>query len=48
MKGLDDGKVKAYYDYMVDIAVIFGADRPRAIKELKESLEFEMQLANVI
>lgn len=33
---------------MVDIAVIFGAERERATKELKDSLEFEMKLANVI
>lgn len=32
---------------MVDIAVIFGADRTRALKELKETVEFEMKLANV-
>ena len=32
---------------MVDIAVILGADKARAKKELKESLEFEMKLANV-
>ena len=33
---------------MVDIAVLIGADKTRAQKELKESLEFEMKLANVI
>ena len=32
---------------MVDIAVILGADKIRAEEELKESLEFEMKLANV-
>lgn len=32
---------------MIDIAVIFGADRARAEKELKESLDFEIKLANV-
>lgn len=32
---------------MVDIAVIYGADRSRAERELMESLEFEMKLANV-
>lgn len=47
IKGLDDKIVKAYYDYMVDIAVLFGADRDRASKELKESLDFEILLANV-
>ncbi|XP_055296722.1 neprilysin-2-like [Sitodiplosis mosellana] len=47
IKGLDDDIVKAYYEYMVDIAVIYGADRSRANRELKESLEFEMKLANI-
>lgn len=47
IKGLDDKIVKAYYDYMVDIAVLFGADRDRATRELKESLDFEIKLANV-
>lgn len=46
-KGLDDKIVSAYYNYMVDIAVLFGADRDRAVRELRESLEFEMKLANV-
>ncbi|CAH1183162.1 unnamed protein product [Phaedon cochleariae] len=46
-KGLDDKIVKAYYDYMVDLAVLFGADRDRAVRELRESLEFEIKLANI-
>ncbi|KRT85835.1 Peptidase, partial [Oryctes borbonicus] len=47
IKGLEDKLVKAYYDYMVDIAVIFGADKERAKKELSESLDFEIKLANI-
>lgn len=39
--------MKAYYQYMVDIAVIYGAERQRAERELLESLEFEIALANV-
>lgn len=46
-KGFNDKLVSAYYSYMVDIAVKMGADRERASKELKESLEFEIALANV-
>ncbi|XP_033212286.1 neprilysin-2-like [Belonocnema kinseyi] len=44
IKGFTDKKVQAYYDLMVEVAVIFGAKRTRAEKELKESLEFEMKL----
>lgn len=32
---------------MVDIAVLFGAERSRAVRDLKHAIEFEMQLANV-
>lgn len=39
--------MKAYYDFMVDLAVILGADRERAQEELRETLELEMKLANV-
>lgn len=46
-KGLNDKIVKAYYNYMVDIAVIYGADRSRAESELMDSLNFEIALANV-
>ena len=48
MKGLSDKIVDAYYRYMVDTAVILGADKTRAEEELKESLEFEIKLAKVI
>lgn len=47
VKGLDDRIVNAYYRYMVDIAVLFGANKEVAEKELLESLNFEIKLANV-
>lgn len=47
IKGFEEKNVKAYYEFMVDNAVIFGASRERAEKELLESLEFETRLANV-
>lgn len=47
IKGMDNKLVKAYYSYMVDIATLFGADHARAEKELMESLQFEMSLANI-
>ncbi|XP_066597327.1 neprilysin-2 isoform X2 [Prorops nasuta] len=46
-KGFDDKIVQAYYSYMVDIAVILGANKARAKAELRESLDFEMKLANI-
>ncbi|XP_008554183.1 neprilysin-2 isoform X3 [Microplitis demolitor] len=46
-KGFDDKIVKEYYRYMVDIAVILGAERERAEEELMTSLKFEMKLANI-
>lgn len=46
-KGLQDKIVKAYYDYMVDIATLLGAKKEVAEVQLKESIEFEMLLANV-
>lgn len=47
VKGTDEKIVAAYYRYMVDIAVLFGADRQRASKELQESLDFEIGLAKI-
>ncbi|XP_031777451.1 neprilysin-2-like [Nasonia vitripennis] len=45
--GFDDKNVKAYYEYMVEFATLFGADGERAKKELKESLDFEIKLAKI-
>lgn len=45
--GLNESLTQAYYDYMVDMAVIFGAEKSRAEAELRESLNFEIGLANV-
>ncbi|XP_022214377.1 neprilysin-2 isoform X2 [Drosophila obscura] len=47
VKGFNETLVTAYYDYMVDIAVLFGASKEQAKKELLQSLEFEMALANI-
>ena len=48
IKGMDDTIVQAYYSYMVDMAVLFGADKSNAEREMRESLNFEFALANVI
>lgn len=47
LKGLNDSDVQAYLDYQVSLAVLLGADKTAATQQLKESLEFEIQIANV-
>ena len=39
--------IQAYFRHMVDVAVILGADKNRAIKELAEVLDFEIQINKV-
>jgi neprilysin len=48
VKGFDDKDVQYYYRFMVDTAVLLGADRAIAEKEMKESLLFEIDLANIL
>lgn len=48
MKGFEEDHVKSYFEYMVEVAELLGATRYIAEKELKESLEFEIELAKVI
>lgn len=47
VKGIDSEAVKAYHNFMVENAVLFGGNRSVAEKELKEALEFEIKLAEV-
>ncbi|KAF2889178.1 hypothetical protein ILUMI_16995, partial [Ignelater luminosus] len=47
IKEFEEKLVKAYYDYMVDIAVLFGADKNASLKKLKETLELEITIANI-
>lgn len=47
VKGPSDKLVDAYYQYQVDLAVLLGADRARAERELRQSLDFEIALANI-
>lgn len=46
-QGRSDKMVDSYYRYMVDVAVQLGATRDRAEIELKQSLEFEVNLAKI-
>lgn len=47
LRGLGDSVVQAYFEYMVDLAIIFGADGDRAKEELLDVLQFEINIANV-
>ncbi|KAI5717510.1 hypothetical protein M8J77_007105 [Diaphorina citri] len=46
-EGLANPVVKAYLEYMVDIAVMMGASRETAQQELTASLQFESRLRNI-
>jgi hypothetical protein len=47
VKGMENKIVQAYHAYQVDMAVLYGANRSRAEKEMKDVLDFEFALANV-
>lgn len=45
--GANEEYLKVYKNLMVENAVIFGANKTQAEKELNEAFEFEIKLANV-
>lgn len=45
---MNETVVKAYYEYMVDTALLLGSEKSRAEKEMMDALQFEIALANVI
>lgn len=47
IKNVEEPFVQAYHNYQVDLAVMFGADRALAEIEMKEALDFEIELAEV-
>lgn len=47
IKKLDEPFVQAYHNYQVELAVLFGAERARAESEMKDVLDFEIELAEV-
>lgn len=47
LQGIEHPNVKAYYDFMVDTAVIYGANKSDAERELYDTLKFEIELAKV-
>lgn len=47
MEGGQNPSVRGYLDFMIDVAVQFGANRTRATEELQEVIMFEAALAQV-
>lgn len=47
IQGFDNEIVKAYYNYHVETAVYYGAERFYAETEVKTALNFEMEIAKV-
>lgn len=47
-EGDENKVVQLYYELQVDLAVIFGANRTRAEKEILETLDLEIALSQVI
>lgn len=47
VKGVENEGVKAYLNFMIENAVLFGGNRTIAEEELKDALEFEIKLAEV-
>lgn len=45
--GVDDKITKWYQNIMVNISIIYGANRTTAERDYLKVLQFEMQLANV-
>lgn len=45
---MNDTNVQAYLEFMIDVAVIFGANRTRAEKDMSDVLQFEIELAKVV
>jgi len=46
-KGMNDTTVAAYYNMMVDSAIMLGATRQEARRQMSEALEFETSLARI-
>ncbi|XP_058790780.1 neprilysin-2-like [Phymastichus coffea] len=46
-KGFEDKIVQAYYKYMINLATSLGAEKERSKKELRDSLNFEIELAKI-
>ncbi|KAF5280974.1 hypothetical protein FQR65_LT14898 [Abscondita terminalis] len=48
MKGMSNTVIKAYYDLIVEVAIIFGARRSSAETEMRQCVEFQMEWAQIV
>merc|ERR1711990_327388 len=48
MEGKEAKSVNAYLNFMVDIAVLLGADQTLAEKDMSEVLDLELQVAEIL
>ncbi|XP_058790753.1 neprilysin-2-like [Phymastichus coffea] len=46
-KGFQDKIVQAYYKYMTNLAEVLGADEQQSRKDLRDSLDFEIELSKI-
>ncbi|XP_058790778.1 neprilysin-2-like [Phymastichus coffea] len=46
-KGFQDKIVQAYYKYMTNLAEVLGADEQQSKKDLRDSLDFEIELSKI-
>ncbi|KAJ3654445.1 hypothetical protein Zmor_013634 [Zophobas morio] len=44
----NDTLVKATYNFLVEVAVLFGADRATAVTDIKDLIDFEIELADLL
>ena len=47
LKSSSEGDLKAYHRYMTQTAILLGANKETASRELEDVVKFEMKLANV-
>lgn len=47
LKSSSEGDLKAYHRYMTQTAILLGANKDTASRELEDVVKFEMKLANV-
>lgn len=47
IEGLENFYVKAYHNYQIDLAVMFGASSAGAKIQMRKALDFEIDLAKV-